>query len=334
MKKRGIGIATIHYPTGLSGGGDPSQAVITIKHDGTVNVLVGSVDIGQGCKTVFAQIAAEELGVPMENIVVRNDDTDACPMCMGTFASRVTHMAGNAVMLAAREARQALFEVAAEELGTPPEELAIEEGKVVVMDRPEQAIPIADLAARAYWAKGKIIAGRGSYSRPGVVIDPDTGAGDLCAGLTYATTLAEVEVDTETGVVDVLRLISAYDVGSAINPMMCEGQIEGGTAMGLGQAIMEDLHPYYPDIRHQPKSFGDYMIPTAKDISNIDAIVVEMPLKTGPYGAKGIGETTANSQPAAIVNAIHNAIGVWITDLPATPEKVLKALEEQANRQA
>lgn len=329
MKKRGVGIAAIHYPTGMSGGGDPSQAVVSIKHDGTVNVLVGSVDIGQGCKTVLAQMVAEELGVPMEQIIVRNDNTDSCPLCTGTFASRVTHMAGNAVVRASQEARQVLFEIAADELGAPPDELAIEEGKVVVKDLPEQAIPIAELADKATWAMGKIITGRGSFGRPPVVLDPDTGEGSPCQGLTYATTVAEVEVDTETGVVDVLKLVSAYDVGKAINPMMCEGQIEGGTAMGLGQAIMEDLTPYYPSINFQPRSFADYMIPTAKDITGAKAVVVEVPLKTGPYGAKGIGEMTANSQAAAIVNAINDAIGVWITDLPVTPEKVLRALEEQ-----
>ena len=329
MKKRGIGMAAIHYPTGLSGGGDPSQAVVTVKHDGTVNVLVGSVDIGQGCKTVFAQIAAEELGVPLEHVIVHNDSTDTCPLCTGTFASRVTHMAGNAVKRAATEARQILLEVASGDLDVPPEELALEDGKVVVMASPDRAIPIADLAGQATWAMGKLIAGRGSFGRPPVTIDPDTGEGDICHGSTYAATVARVEVDTETGEVDVLKLVSAYDVGKAINPMMCEGQIEGGTAMGLGQAIMEDLTPYYPSIDFQPRSFADYMIPTSKDISEIDALLVEVPLETGPYGAKGIGETTCNSQPAAIVNAIHDAIGVWITDLPVTPEKVLRALDER-----
>jgi len=134
-------------------------------------------------------------------------------------------------------------------------------------------------------------------------------------------------VDTETGEVKVLKLVSAYDCGKAINPMLVEGQIDGGAAGGLGSALMEELHPYYPTLDHHPTGFFSYMIPTAKDVPDLDAVIVEMGSRTGPYGAKGIGEMTANSQAPAIINAIHDAIGVWMTDLPATSEKVLRALE-------
>lgn len=331
MKKRGIGIATVHYPSGFAGGGDPSEAVVSVKHDGTVNVLVGSVDLGQGCMTVFCQIAAQELGVPIEHVTVRNDDTDSCPFCAGTYSSRVTYVAGNAALRAAREALQVLLREASETLGTPPEDLVVENGMVKAVDSSDRTVSIADVASNSMWVKGKSIVGRGSYGRPRVVADPETGAGRICIALAYGTTVAKVEVDTETGVVDVLRLVSAYDVGKAINPMLCEAQVEGGTAMGLGQAVLENLNPYYPSLDFQPRSFADYMLPTAKDICDVDAVLVEVPLADGPYGAKGVGEMTSNSQPAAIVNAIHDATGVWITSLPVTPEKVLRALKEQGD---
>jgi len=239
----------------------------------------------------------------------------------------VTHQTGNATILAAREARQVLFEVAAGQLGVKPEQLEAKDDKIVVRDFPEQAIPIADVAGQATWNERKIVAGRGSFGWPVAAVNPDTGEGEPLHTMAYGATVAEVEVDDETGWVKVLKLASAYDCGKAINPMLVEGQIDGGTAGGLGSALMEELHPYYPTLDHYPTGFFSYMIPTAKDLPELDAVVVEMGSRTGPYGAKGIGEMTANTQAPAIINAIHDAVGVWITDLPATPEKVLRALE-------
>lgn len=327
--KRGTGVAAVWYPTGLSGGGDPSQAMIKMQPDGSVDVLIGSVDIGQGARTVMRQIAAEELGVSIEKVNVTFVDSDSSPLDTGTFASRITHQTGNAVVQAAREARQVLFEVAAGQLGVEPEQLVAENDTVVVRDFPEQAIPMADVAGHATWAEQKLIAGRGAFGWPPAVVDPDTGEGEPLHNMAYGATVAEVEVDTETGQVKVLKLVSAYDCGKAINPMLVEGQIDGGAAMGLGSALMEELHPYYPTLDHYPTGFFSYMLPTAKDVPALDAVVVEMNSDSGPYGAKGIGEMTANSQAPAIINAIHDAIGVWIIDLPATSEKVLRAIEEQ-----
>jgi CO/xanthine dehydrogenase Mo-binding subunit len=326
-KKRGVGIAAVWYSTGMSGGGDPSQVMVNMRPDGSVDVLIGSVDIGQGARTVMRQIAAQELGVSIDKVNVTAVDTDTSPLDTGTFASRVTHQTGNATILAAREARSVLFEVAAAQLGVAPDKLLAENDRVVVRDFPEQAVPIADLAGQAIWSDRKIIAGRGSFGWPVAKVDPETGEGEPLHNMAYGATVAEVEVDTETGEVKVLKLASAYDCGKAINPMLVEGQIDGGAAGGLGSALMEELHPYYPTLDNYPKGFFAYMIPTAKDLPELDAVIVEMGSKTGPYGAKGIGEMTANSQAPAIINAIHNAIGVWITDLPATSEKVLRALQ-------
>ena len=325
--KHGTGIAAIWYPTGLSGGGDPSQAIVKMQTDGSVDVLIGSVDIGQGARSIMRQMAAEELGVPIEKVSVTLVDTETSPLDTGTFASRMTHQTGNAVVQAAREARQVLFEVAAAQLGVAVEQLEARDGMVVVRDFPEQAIPIADVASHAVWADRRLIAGRGSFGWPVAAIDPETGKGEPLHNMAYGATVAEIEVDTETGVVKVTKLVSAYDCGKAINPLLVEGQIDGGAAGGLGAALLEELHPYYPTLDHYPTGFFSYMLPTAKDVPQLESVVVEMESKTGPYGAKGIGEMTANSQSPAIINAIFDAIGVWITDLPATPEKILRALE-------
>jgi len=328
-KKQGRGIAAVWYSTGMSGGGDPAQAMVKMAPDGSVDVLMGAVDIGQGARSVMRQIAAEELGVSIDKVNVSLVDTEVTPVDTGTFASRVTHQMGNAVVQASREARQVLFEVASAQLGVEPEQLEAKDDKVVVRDFPEQAIPIADLAGRATYVERRLIAGRGAFGWAVADVDPETGKGDPLHTMAYGATVAEVEVDTETGVVQVLKMVSAYDCGRAINPLLVEGQIDGGAAMGLGSALLEELHPYYPTLDNYPTGFFSYMVPTAKDVPELDAVVVEMNSDTGPYGAKGIGEMTANSQAPAIINAIYDAIGVWITNLPATPEKVLRALEEK-----
>ncbi len=328
-KKRGQGIAAVWYSTGQSGGGDPAQAIVKMAPDGSVDVIMGAVDIGQGARSIMRQIAATELGVSIDKVSVSLIDTNVNPVDTGTFASRVTHQMGNAVLQAAREARQVLFEVAAKQLGVEPDKLEAKDEMVVVRDFPEQAIPIADIAGAATWGERRLIAGRGAFGWPVAEVDPDTGKGEPLHTMAYGATIAEVEVDTETGEVKVLKLVSAYDCGKAINPLLVEGQIDGGAAGGLGSALLEELHPYYPTLDHYPTGFFSYMIPTAKDVPELKAVVVEMNSDTGPYGAKGIGEMTANSQAPAIINAIYDAIGVWITDLPATPEKILRALEQK-----
>lgn len=327
-KKFGQGIAAVWYSTGQSGGGDPAQALVKMAPDGSVDVIMGAVDIGQGARTIMRQIAAEELGVSLDKVNVALIDTHVNPVDTGTFASRVTHQMGNAVVQAAREARQVLFEVASEQLGVEPEKLEARDDLVIVRDFPEQAIPIADVAGAAVWGHRRLIAGRGAFGWAPAQVDAETGEGEPLHTMAYGATIAQVEVDTETGEVKVLKLVSAYDCGKAINPLLVEGQIDGGAAGGLGSALLEELHPYYPTLDHYPTGFFSYMIPTAKDVPELDAVVVEMTSRTGPYGAKGIGEMTANSQAPAIINAIHDAIGVWITNLPATPEKILRALEE------
>lgn len=328
-KHRGRGIASVNYPTGMNLGGDPTQALIFCQPTGGFSVKLASTDLGQGLKTVVAQIAAETLGVPLESVHIDTGDTDSSPHCMGTFASRGTHRVGNAVIAAAEEARKALLEVAADELEAAPEDLVISDGDVYVKGAPSRKTNVFNVALAAHFKYGKTISGRGIYLKQKSEVDPDTGACDPDSTEAHATTVADVEVDDETGEVKVLRLASAYEVGRQVNPQMVEGQIVGGAVMGMAHALTETVFPYYPALDHHTGSFAEYIIPTAMDIPEIESTVLEYPSSNGPYGVKGVGEMTANSPIPAIVNAIYDAVGVWITDLPVTPEKVLRALEEK-----
>ncbi|HTK11394.1 MAG TPA: molybdopterin cofactor-binding domain-containing protein [Ktedonobacteraceae bacterium] len=331
-KVRGRGIAAVNYPTGMNLGGDPTQALIFCQPTGGFSVKLASVDLGQGLKTVMGQIAAETLGVPLDSIIVDTGDTDSAPHCMGTFASRGTHRVGNAIMMAAREAKQALLEVAAEEMEAAPEDLDITDGEIFVKGAPTRKISVYDTALAAHFTYGRTISGRGIFLKPKSEVDPETGACDPDSTEAHATTVAEVEVDTETGEVQVFQLTSAYEVGRQVNPQMVEGQIVGGAIMGTAHALMETVFPYYPELSHHTGSFNEYLIPTAVDSLGIkiESSVLEYPSSNGPYGIKGVGEMTANSPIPAIVNAIYDAVGIWVTDLPVTPEKVLRALEEKA----
>ncbi|TRZ77799.1 MAG: xanthine dehydrogenase family protein molybdopterin-binding subunit [Deltaproteobacteria bacterium] len=329
MKKRGKGIAMAFYPTGMGGGGDFTNAVVKIKPDGTADLIIGSVELGQGVSTVLPQMVAEVLGIEYEQVKFINDNTDACPICFGSFASRVTYFAGNAAVEAATNARQKLFEIAAPDLDAPPELLEAVDGMIRVKGRPEKSLPIGQVAMKGLYELHEFVVGTGTFGRPRSIPDPETGACNPLVTMAWAATQIEVEVDTETGVVKILDSKSVYDVGKAINPELVKGQVEGGAIMGMSWAILENLYPDYPSPKFQPRSLGEYMISTAMDIPEIETVIVECPSPEGPWGAKGIGEMTANPPAPAVVNAVHDAIGVWITDIPITPEKVLRALEKK-----
>ncbi len=331
-KVKGTGIAAVNYPTGMNLGGDPSQALIHATTTGTFVISLSSTDLGQGLKTVLAQIGAETLGLPVENVMIDTADTDTGPHCMGTFASRATHRVGNAIIMAAQEARKVMLEVAGDELEASPDDLETDgQGNIFVRGAPSRSIHIVDLALAAHFKYAKSISGRGMFMKPKSDVDPETGAMDPDSTEAHACTVAEVEVDTETGEVTVLSLKSAYEVGRQVNPALVEGQIRGGSLMGMGHALYETTAPYYPAIDHSPSGFSDYLLPGPADLPEIDSVVLEYPSANGPYGVKGVGEMTANAPIPAIVNAIYDAVGVRITELPVTPEKILRALEE-ANR--
>ena len=329
-KFKGTGIAAVNYPTGMNLGGDPSQALIHSTTTGNFVISLSSTDLGQGLKTVIAQIAAEVLGVSFENVMIDTADTDTGPHCMGTFASRATHRVGNAVIQAAEEARKIMLEIASDELEVSPEDLETDgEGNIRVKGSPDRSINIVDLALAAHFKYGKTIAGRGMYMKPKSDVDPETGKMDPDSTEAHACTVAEVEVDTETGEVVVLSLKSAYEIGRQVNPALVEGQIRGGSVMGMAHALYETTHPYYPAVDHMPVGFSEYPLPGPMELPEIESVVLEYPSVNGPYGVKGLGEMTANSPIPAIANAVKDAIGVRITEIPITPEKILKALEEK-----
>jgi len=327
-KLRGTGIAAVNYPTGMNLGGDPSQALVHATTSGSFVVTLAATDLGQGLRTVIGQIAAETLGVAFEEVVVDTADTDTGPHDMGTFASRATHRVGNAVIAAAVEARAALLEVAAEDLEAAVDDLELDgQGNIVVRGSPGRRLRVADIASRAQFQYGRTIAGRGSFMKPKSAVDPETGAMDPDSTEAHACTVAEVEVDTETGEVTVLSIRSAYEVGRQVNPALVQGQIAGGAWMGMSHALYETTAPYYPSPDYSPKDFSEYLMPGPLEMPEIESVVLEVPSSNGPYGVKGIGEMTANSPIPAIANAIYHATGVRIDELPITPEKVLRGLD-------
>jgi CO/xanthine dehydrogenase Mo-binding subunit len=330
-KLRGTGMAAVNYPTGMNLGGDPSQALVHATTSGSFNVVLSAADLGQGLRTVIAQIAAETLGVPYEAIVIDTADTDTGPHDMGTFASRATHRVGNAVKAAALEARQAVLDLAAEELEAAVEDLVTDGlGNVMVRGAPSRSLAIADLASRAQFQYGRTIAGRGVFMKPKSGVDPETGAMDPDSTQAHACTVAEVEVDTETGQVAVLSIRSAYEVGRQVNPALVQGQIIGGAWMGMSHVLYETTEPYYPARDHSPKDFAEYLMPGPAELPAIDCVILEIPSANGPYGVKGVGEMTANSPIPAIVNAIYHACGVRVDSLPVTPEAILRGLDARA----
>jgi CO/xanthine dehydrogenase Mo-binding subunit len=331
-KHRGRGFATIEYPTGMNQNGDPSQAWIKLKPDGRVDVFAGTVDIGQGSKTVHTQIVADTLGVPYDWVTMDNSNTDSSAVCTGTFASRGTFIGGNAVRFAAERVRERVLEIASRELEIDPGDLEITDGEVVAKGAPSRKISVADVAGAATYSHGELISGQGTALKPFAGVDDDDGSvqAEPHSAVSYAACVADVEVDDETGEVTVLRLVQVYDVGRAINPMFVEGQIEGGAMMGLGLGLLEEAYPYYPSAEHRGERFGAYFAPALEDLPQMDNVILENPSADGPFGAKAIGEMANNAQPPAIAAAIHDAVGVWVTQMPASPERVLRAIQAKA----
>ncbi len=326
---RGRGYASVNYPTGMNLGGDPSQALVHATTTGTFVVSLSSVDLGQGLKTVVAQCAAETLGLPIENILIDTADTDTGPHCMGTFASRGTHRVGNAVIMAAAEAREVMLEVAAEELEVDAADLETDgTGFVKLVGSDDKKIHITDLAMAAHFTHGRTISGRGIYLKEKSEPVPETGEMDPDSCQAHACTVATVEVDDETGVVEVVEMHNTYEIGRALNPAMVTQQVEGGAWMGISHALFETTEPYYPARDHGPADFNEYLMPTAADIPVQHSAVLERPAASGPFGGKGIGEMTANAPIPAIANAIFDACGVRLESMPFTPERILRGLDE------
>ena len=328
--RRGRGVAAINYPTGMNLGGDPSQALVHSTPTGAFMVTLSSVDLGQGLRQVMAQICAETIGIPTEQVTIDTADTDTGPHCMGTFASRGTHRIGNAVAQAAREARQVMLEVAAEALEVDAGDLDTDgKGMIHVKGAPQKSISVFDTALAAHFKYGRSISGRGMFLVPRSFPETETGAMKPATCYAHACTVVDVEVDDETGEVDVLAVKNVFEVGRALNPRMVEQQLVGGSWMGISQALYETTEPYYPARDHGGRDFNEYLMPGPGNLAETETIVLERPAADGPYGAKGVGEMCANPQIPAVANAVFDAIGVRIDALPITPEKILRALKQK-----
>jgi CO/xanthine dehydrogenase Mo-binding subunit len=331
-KHTGRGFSTIEYPTGMNQNGDPSQAWIKLKPDGRVDVFSGTVDIGQGSKTVHTQIVADALGVPYDWVTMDNTNTDSSAVCTGTFASRGTFIGGNAVRYAAERVRERVLDIASKELEIDAGDLEITDGEVVAKGAPDRKISVSDVAGAATYSYGELISGQGTALKPLAEVDDDDGSvtAEPHSAISYAACVADVVVDDETGEVEITRMVSVYDVGRAINPLLVEGQIEGGAMMGVGLGLLEECYPHYPSVEHRGDQFGSYLAPTIEMLPELENVILENPSVDGPFGAKAIGEMANNAQPPAITAAIHDAVGVWVTEMPASPERVLRAIKAQA----
>ncbi len=328
---KGIGLAGSHY---VSGAANPiirskmphTSVNLSIDRAGTVTIFTGAAEIGQGSDTMQVQIVAAELGIDLERIKIVAADTALTPVDLGSYSSRVTFMAGNAALAAAREARKQILTAAAREFGTPSENVAMENGKVFWRDDPRLSLTFAEAVRLAAGPDGKLAA-TGTYSTP----EDAQGGKYKGAGVgpspaySYSAQVAEVSVDVETGQVTVERIIAAHDCGKAINPLNVEGQVEGSVWMGLGQALQEEM--LWENGRLMNPGLLEYRSASTLESPPIEPILVESNDPEGPFGAKEAGEGSLAATIPAVASAIYDAIGVWITSLPITPEKVLKALE-------
>ncbi|MBI2854088.1 MAG: molybdopterin-dependent oxidoreductase [Chloroflexi bacterium] len=326
---RGIGVAAYGF---ISGGifnwfDTPyafSAAMVRVNIDGKVDLFTGAADTGQGANTTLSMICAEELGVRLEDIRLHVGDTSICPPDLGSWGSRETLMNGSAVKMAAADAKRQLLEFAAAAL--KPNivyDLDIKDRWVHLVDRPEKGMSYFDAVKAAIRGKdGEAIIGRGHYSphRKGMV----------SPAFSFGVQAVEVEVDTETGQVSLVKATTAHESGTVINPIGIEGQLEGALAMAAGYGLSEEL-PIH-DGKIQNGCFRDYKLLLAPDIPETEIVEVETYEPEGPFGAKEAGEGLTNPTAGAIANAVYNAVGVRITDLPITPEKVLKALHEKKHK--
>ena len=317
---RGKGISLVAKNTKTPSG---SAAQVVLNGDGSVNVVTSAVEHGGGAKTVLSQIAAEELGMPIGKMVFALPDTDSTPYDSSTTSSRVTFHVGNAVRLAAQDLKAQLARMGAGFLGVSVDEVKVTDGKVTVKADPSKSMAYQQVLGQAYGAGGSLTGngffypstekGSGMWSSPSVF-------------WMYGAQGMEVEVDKETGQVEVLKIVAAHDVGKAINPLTVYGQIEGGAVCGMGTALMEEVI-FDAKGKILNPTLHDYKMPTAMDVPELTSFIVEANHREGPFGAKGVGEPVTCPGAPALANAVDDAVGVRITQLPLTPERVLAAIQ-------
>ena len=332
---KGIGIACSSY---ICGAGLPiywnnmpqSGVQLRLDRQGGVCVMCGSIDIGQGSDSILAYIVAEVLGIDPFDIRVVTADTDLTPVDLGSYSSRVTLMTGNAAIQAAERARELLVMAVAEKLGAPIENISLAERRVFDVENPEVGVSFAEAVVLAE-SKFGTIGTVGSYTPPrspgrykGAGVGPSP-------AYSYSAAIAEVDVDASTGIVTVERIWIAHDVGKSINPVLVMGQVEGSVYMGLGEILMEEMaYRGNRNVVHKFPSMLEYKSPTTMEMCDVKTYLVEDPDPNGPFGAKEVGQGPLLPVPPAVANAVYNAVGVRIDEVPITPEKVLKALRQKS----
>ncbi|MFC1903009.1 xanthine dehydrogenase family protein molybdopterin-binding subunit [Chloroflexota bacterium] len=321
MKRRGTGMSClVHHSGGRFGAPDPASAMIMFNLDGSVSLVTGAADDGQGNRTVLAQIAAEELGVAFEQVSLSDTDTEVTPVDSGTHGSRQTYAGGIAVQKAAAEAKANLLGCASKRLNVGDDKLRVKEGVIYDAESPERNIRISDLLRQMQFE---------DLSDGRQIIGFATGVAPSSPPI-FGVNFVEVEVDIETGEVRILKLTCAFDVGKAINPAQVDGQVTGGEVMGIGYALTEGL--VTTNGRIMNGNFTDYRILRACDVPEMEVIVVESNEPTGAFGAKGVGEATMAGTASAVANAVYDAVGVRVKELPITQEKILEGLRLTGKR--
>ena len=330
---RGIGFSCASHPSGPRLGGHfGSSVMLKLLEDGKVILTHGGTEIGQGANTVFCQMAAEVLGLPFEDIVQGVSDSDTAILDSGMFGDRCTYWDGNATILAAKDLKRQLAEIAAKELRANVEDLEFKDRRIFIKGSPGKGIDFLLAVRKAYYENGTPLYGRGYWAATDIdLVDWKTGKGNLVHGLDFIATAIELEVDRETGKVELIKAAHGDDAGQPINPALLEGQVNGGSAQMTGHALLEESL-YDEKGRALNYTWRDYKQPTSVDVPEYCVEHVHTHDPYGPFGAKGAGEASSCSTLAAIANGVYDAVGVRIKDLPITPEKILKGLAEKEGK--
>nr|WP_250806255.1 xanthine dehydrogenase family protein molybdopterin-binding subunit [Ensifer adhaerens] len=315
--RKGWGIGCeMHGSSAYPGIKEQGNATVKVNEDGTVTLLTGAAGLGTGAHTALAQIVAEELGVHFEDVGVIHGDTDVVPWDIGAFASHTTYLVGTAAKMAAGKVRAAVLARAAMKLQVSPDEIDLSEGKVFLIAEPDRSMTVSEAMGPSRGIPAANIVANGTY--------------EPTKSYSFAAHFTEVDVDTETGIVEVKRVVPVHDVGRVIHPIAAQGQIEGGIQQGIGHTLTEDYVIDKKTGRSLNAGLVDYKMPLSMDMPDIETIILEAaPDPGGPWGAKGVGEDPIIAIGPSIANAIHDAIGVRFHHYPITPEDILKALREK-----
>ncbi len=331
-KVKGIGFALLHRGEAFGAAGqgiDTAEVQLLVNNDGGITILSSMADVGMGGHTMMVNVIMETLGVKRERVVMAPVDTSYVPNSGPSSATRGTMVIGNAARLAAEEVKDKLATIAAEVLGVLKEELVFNNEQIYSPGKADEHVNYQDMINEIF-ARGQTPSGRGWYTVSGLDWDRANGFGEAYLSYAYGAAVTEVEVDLETGQVSVDKFIAVHDVGHAFDKNEVIGQINGGVSMAVGMALFEDVDSKKGHIKNT--NFDKYLIPTSLDMPEMNSIVVEVPTKTGPFGARGLGEPTACTAAPAIINAIYDATGIRIRELPASLETMMQELKNSRNK--